>query len=53
MSARPKHPGPGYKGFDSTINVTVNAKQRAKVLRNARLAKVSISVYMRGVIDAI
>lgn len=53
MTARSKNRGPGYKGHDSNIHVTVNAEQRAKVVRNARLAKLSISVYMRRVIDGL
>ena len=51
MSARSKNKGPAYKGHDSHIHVTVSDKQRAKVIRNARRARVTISVYMRGVID--
>ena len=51
MSARPKGKGPTYKGHDSHVHVTVTAKQRAKLLAQAKRAGVSISVQVRGMID--
>lgn len=48
---RNKNQGPNFKGHNSHIHITVTSSQRALVLANARKAKQSISVYMRGVID--
>ena len=51
MSARPKGKGPTYKGHDSHVHVTVTGEQRAKVDALARKAGLTLSHYMRKVID--
>jgi len=40
-----------YKGLDSHLHVTISAKQELKVRKLAKRAGLSLSAYMRGVID--
>lgn len=51
MTRRTKHQGPSFKGFDSHVHVTVSEAQRLKVQRLAKRAGLSLSKYMRSVID--
>ena len=51
MTRRTAHQGPKRKGLDSHIHVTVTARQRAKMVRLAKRAGLSLSKYMRKVID--
>lgn len=51
MSARSPNKGPAYKGHDAHVHVTVSDEQRAKVVALARQAGLTLSHYMRKVID--
>jgi len=51
VTRRTAHQGPARKGLDSHIHVTVTARQRAKMVRLAKRAGLSLSKYVRSVID--